>query len=116
MEQRYRAVLQVQAGMPVTEFAELFGVSRPAVHRWLACIATMACPVWPMARTARMRIRGRSTRRWRAAICEMRRAHPRWGQRRMLFELGRRGCSGPVPSLGHQCWSGTRSSARFGGC
>jgi hypothetical protein len=34
-----------------------------------------------------------------AAICELRRAHPRWGQRRLRFELGRRGCPGPVPSL-----------------
>lgn len=35
MEQRYRAVLQVRAGMPVIEAAEAFWVSRQAVHRWL---------------------------------------------------------------------------------
>jgi transposase len=34
-EQRYRAVLEVQAELPVTEVAERFGVSRHAVHRWL---------------------------------------------------------------------------------
>jgi transposase-like protein len=34
-EQRYRALLEVQAGAPVTEVAERFGVSRQAVHRWL---------------------------------------------------------------------------------
>ncbi|MFG2044426.1 helix-turn-helix domain-containing protein [Dactylosporangium sp. NPDC048998] len=34
-EQRYRAVLEVEAGAPVTEVAERFGVSRQAVHRWL---------------------------------------------------------------------------------
>ena len=34
-EQRYRAVLQVQAGVPVSEVADAFGVSRQAVHRWL---------------------------------------------------------------------------------
>jgi hypothetical protein len=34
-----------------------------------------------------------------AAICELRRAHPRWGQRRLAFELGRGDCPGPVPSL-----------------
>jgi transposase InsO family protein len=33
-EQRYRAVLEVGAGVPVTEVAERFGVSRQAVHRW----------------------------------------------------------------------------------
>jgi transposase len=32
--QRYRAVLEVQAGVPVIEVAERFGVSRQAVHRW----------------------------------------------------------------------------------
>jgi len=30
-EQRYRAVLEVQAGVPVTDVAERFGVSRQAV-------------------------------------------------------------------------------------
>jgi hypothetical protein len=34
-EQRYRAVLEVEAGVPVTEVAERFGVSRQAVHRWI---------------------------------------------------------------------------------
>jgi transposase InsO family protein len=34
-----------------------------------------------------------------AAICEMRRAHPRWGQRRIEFDLGRQGCPGPIPSV-----------------
>jgi len=34
-EQRYRAVLEVHAGVPVTEVAERFGVSRQVVHRWV---------------------------------------------------------------------------------
>ncbi len=34
-EQRYRAVLEVRAGSPVTDVADRFGVSRQAVHRWL---------------------------------------------------------------------------------
>jgi transposase InsO family protein len=33
-----------------------------------------------------------------AAVCETRRAHPRWGARRIEFELGRNGCPGRVPS------------------
>lgn len=33
-EQRYRVVLEVEAGVPVVEVAERFGVSRQAVHRW----------------------------------------------------------------------------------
>jgi hypothetical protein len=34
-----------------------------------------------------------------AAIGELRRTHPRWGQRRIAFELGRNGCPGPIPSV-----------------
>jgi len=34
-EQRCRAVLEVEAGVQVTEVAERFGVSRQAVHRWI---------------------------------------------------------------------------------
>jgi len=99
MEQRYRAVLQVQAGVPVTEVAETFAVSRQAVHRWLGWYRDEGLPG----------LADRSHRPhahpWQvdpaveAAICEMRRDHPRWGQRRLGFELGRQGCPGPVPSL-----------------
>ena len=35
VEQRYRAVLEVRAGVPVTEVAEQFRVSRQSVHSWL---------------------------------------------------------------------------------
>jgi hypothetical protein len=34
-EQRYRAVLEVMAGVPVTEVAERHGASRQSVHAWL---------------------------------------------------------------------------------
>jgi transposase InsO family protein len=98
-EQRYRAVLEVQAGVPVSEVAERFGVSRQAVHRWL---------VW----YRKEGLEGLIDRSHRphghpdqtspeveARICELRRAHPRWGQRRLAFELGRTDCPGPVPSL-----------------
>jgi transposase len=36
VEQRYRAVLGVLDGSPVTEVAERFGVARQTVHRWVA--------------------------------------------------------------------------------
>jgi hypothetical protein len=35
MEQRYRAVLEVEAGCPVTEVAARHGVSRQSVHAWV---------------------------------------------------------------------------------
>jgi transposase-like protein len=34
-EQRYRAVLEVLAGVPVTEAARRYGVSRQSVHSWV---------------------------------------------------------------------------------
>jgi transposase len=33
--QRYRAVLEVITGVPVTEVADRYGVSRQSVHAWL---------------------------------------------------------------------------------
>src|SRR5919112_2612577 len=98
-EQRYRAVLEVEAGVPVTEVAERFGVSRQAVHRWVGryrdegVAGLVDRSHRPGAHPARI------SPEVEAAICELRRAHPRWGQRTLRFELGRRGCPGPVPSL-----------------
>jgi transposase len=97
-EQRYRAVLEVQAGVPVTEVAERFGVSRQAVHRWVGWyrdegLAGLA------GRSSRPRSSpGQTAPEVEAAICELRRSHPRWGARRIEFELGRNGCPGRIPS------------------
>jgi transposase InsO family protein len=97
MEQRYRAVLEIEAGCPVTEVAARHGVSRQSVHAWvrrykaggLAALADRShrprsCPHQIAAAIE-------------AAVCEMRRAHPRWGPARLAFELGKRDIA-PVPS------------------
>ena len=98
-EQRYRAVLEVAAGVPVTEVAERFGVSRQAVHRWVGWYRDEG--LGGLADRSH-RPHGHPAQTGadvEAAICEMRRGHPRWGQRRIEFELGRNGCPGPVPSV-----------------
>jgi transposase InsO family protein len=90
-EQRYRAVLEVGAGVPVTEVAERYEVSRQSVHAWLR-------------RYRQEGIAGLEDRShqvhdhpWRIpagveeAICELRRGHPGWGPRRLVFEMDRRG-------------------------
>jgi len=98
-EQRYRAVLEVQAGVPVSEVAERFGVSRQAVHRWIGWYRKEGLEGL-VDRSDRPRGHPAQTSpEVEARICELRRAHPRWGQRRLQFELGRTGCPGPVPSL-----------------
>jgi transposase InsO family protein len=97
MEQRYRAVLEAEAGCPVTEIAARHGVSRQTVHAWvrrykaggLAALADRShrprsCPHQIPAEIE-------------AAVCELRRSHPRWGPARLAFELGKRDMA-PVPS------------------
>src|SRR3954471_20768722 len=95
-EQRYRAVLEVQGRVPVTEVAERFGVSRQAVHRWVRWYRDEGL----VDRSHRPHAHPAQTSpEVEAAICELRRNHPRWGQRRIEFELGRNGCPGPIPSV-----------------
>jgi transposase InsO family protein len=90
-EQRYRAVLEVGAGVPVTEVAERYGVSRQSVHTWLVR--------YRQEGVAGLEDRSHQVHDhpWRIPaaaeelICELRRGHPTWGPRRLVFEMGRRG-------------------------
>jgi transposase InsO family protein len=97
VEQRYRAVLDVAAGVPVTEVAARYEVSRQSVHSWVRRYQDGglgglmdrskrpdSCPHQMPAAVE-------------AVVCELRREHPRWGPRRIVHELGRAGVS-PVPS------------------
>jgi transposase InsO family protein len=90
-EQRYRAVLEAGIGVPVTEVAERYGVSRQSVHTWLLR--------YRQEGIAGLEDRSHQVHNhpWRIpaeveeAICELRRGHPKWGPRRLVFEMGRRG-------------------------
>jgi transposase InsO family protein len=97
VEQRYRAVLEVEAGCPVIEVAERYGVSRQTLHAWmrryrqdgLGGLADrshrpVSCPHQTAAEVE-------------ALVCELRRAHPRWGPARLAHELQRQGVEA-VPS------------------
>jgi len=98
VEQRYRAVLAVERGEPKMVVAAQFGVSRQTLHSWLA-------------RYGRDGLAGLVDRSHRplgcphqagpeveAAVCELRREHPRWGPLRLVHELARAGKVDPVPS------------------
>jgi len=98
VEQRYHAVMEVlSAGAPVVEVAARYGVSRKTVHAWirryrddgLGGLADRSHRPhhhpWQLAPDVE------------ASICELRRAHPRWGPRRLGHELARAGLA-PVPS------------------
>jgi transposase InsO family protein len=97
MEQRYHAVMEVVSGAPVTQVAGRYGVSRQAVHSWIAKYKTDGLAgladhshrprFQPLQLSADIE----------AMVCQLRGAHPRWGPRRLQFELGKAGVS-PVPS------------------
>jgi transposase InsO family protein len=97
VEQRYRVVLAVLAGESVTAVAAQAGVSRQSVHKWLARYrqdglgGLMDRPRRPQS------CPWQSPVEVEAAVCELRREHPRWGPRRLAHELGRSGME-PVPS------------------
>jgi transposase InsO family protein len=90
-EQRYRAVLEVMAGVPVTEVADRYGVSRQSVHAWLGRYRSEGPPGLE-DRTHKVRAHPwQIPAELEAAVCELRRAHRRWGPKRLVFEMGRRG-------------------------
>ena len=91
VEQRYRAVLEVAAGVPVTEVSERFGVSRQSVHAWvrryqqdgLAGLADRS----RRPKSSPAQVSGEVE----AVVCEMRREHARWGPVRIAHELSGQG-------------------------
>ena len=97
-EQRYQAVLAViKDGETVVSVAARFGVSRKTVHQWLS-------------RYEADGLEGLSDRSHRprssplqmpavveVALVDLRRRHPSWGPRRLVYELRRTGVE-PVPS------------------
>jgi transposase InsO family protein len=98
-EQRFNAVMEVlRDGLTVVEVADRYGVSRQTVHGWLGRYASggldaladrshrpHSCPQQMPAEVE-------------ARLCELRRHHPGWGQRRLAHELVRHGVD-PPPGL-----------------
>ena len=90
-EQRYRAVLEVLAKVPVIEVAERYVVSRQSVHTWLRRYRSEGPPGLE-DRSHKVRAHPwQIPAELESAICELRRAHRRWGPKRLVFEMGRRG-------------------------
>jgi transposase InsO family protein len=98
VEQRYRAVLAVQAGDRVVEVAARLGVSRQSVHTWLARYAEGGLEGLQDRSRRPLECPHQVSPAVEAVVCELRRAHPKWGPRRIEFELGRNGCPDRVPS------------------
>jgi transposase InsO family protein len=97
VEQRYHAVMEVLAGIPVVEVATRYRVSRQSVHTWVkryreGGLAGLADRSHRPKHSPRQ-IDGQIA----ALICELRRAHPSWGPRRLVHELARQEVT-PMPS------------------
>ena len=98
VEQRYQAVLAVISdGETVKDTAARFGVSRQTLHAWLAKYEAGGLENLAdgshRPRSCPHQMSGEAE----VAVAELRRAHPTWGPRRLVFELGKQGVE-PVPS------------------
>src|SRR5215475_1120862 len=88
---RYRAVLEVMVGAPATEVAERFGVSRQSVHAWLRRYREEG-PFGLADRSHKVHAHPwQIPAELESVICELRGAHRRWGPKRLVFEMVRRG-------------------------
>jgi transposase InsO family protein len=91
VEQRYTAVTEVLGGMPVTEVAARFGVSRQSVHGWLRRYQTDGLAGLEDRSHRPRSCPHQASVQVEAAVCELRRQHPGWGPLRLGHELQRRG-------------------------
>ncbi len=98
VEQRYQAVLMVASGARVTDVASRFGVSRQSVHNWIAAYRDAGLAGLDTKSRRPASCPWQAEPAVEAAVCEMRREHPKWGPVRIAFELGKHGCPGAVPS------------------
>ncbi|WP_445280709.1 IS481 family transposase [Streptomyces sp. DSM 118148] len=97
VEQRYHAVMEVAAGVPVTQVAARYGVSRQSVHSWVRKYEQSGLPGLADRSHRPESCPHRIAGEVEAVVCELRRRHPGWGPRRLVHELERRGVT-PVPS------------------
>jgi transposase InsO family protein len=99
-EQKYLAVMAVLTEeRSVTEVAQQWGVSRQSVHAWLRRYEDAGLPGLEPRSTRPRSCPHQMPGPVQALVLEMRRAHPGWGPRRILYELGRLDLGGgSVPS------------------
>ena len=98
-EQRFNAVMEVlRDGLTVIEVAERYGVSRQAVHSWLRRYASGGLDALADRSHRPRRCPHQMPAQVEARLCELRRRHPHWGQRRLAHELVRQGID-PPPGL-----------------
>ncbi|NYF09779.1 transposase-like protein [Leifsonia sp. AK011] len=97
-EQRYQAVLAViSGGATVTEVAARFGVSRKTIHVWLRRYEDGGLEALGDRSHRPLSVPHQMPAAVEIELASLRRAHPSWGPRRLVYELRRKGVE-PLPS------------------
>jgi transposase InsO family protein len=87
VEQRYQAVLEVLEGATVSGVARRFQVARQTVHVWLAHYATLGLAGLADKSSRPLSCPHQMSPEVEARIVAMRREHPGWGPRTILYWL-----------------------------
>ncbi len=104
VELRYQAVLEVVSqGASVTDVAVRFGVTRQTVHRWLRRYAARGLAGLADGTAKPLSCPHQMSAVVEARVVELRRLHPCWGPRTLLFRLEAEGWC--------RCRAGRRSIA-----
>ena len=82
----------------MTEVADRYGVSRQAVHSWLRRYTNGGLEALADRSHRPRHCPHQMPAAVEARLCELRRRHPHWGQRRLAHELARIGVD-PLPGL-----------------
>jgi len=96
VEQRTKAVYEVLDGASVTEVARRYGVCRQTVHEWLRKYANEGFSALVDKASKPENCPHQMPAVVEARVVEMRRAHPGWGPRTILYWLAAEGVD-PVP-------------------
>src|SRR4051812_1255098 len=97
VEQRYQAVLEVlNEGASVTDVARRYGVARQTVHGWLKTYALEGLGGLADRSSRPLSCPHQMPPQVEARVVALRREHPGWGSRTILYWLGREGIS-PLP-------------------
>ena len=96
VEQRYKAVCEVLDGATVVDVARRNGVARQTVHDWLRAYAHQGLGGLADRSSRPATCPHQMPAAVEARILELRRAHPAWGPRRILHQLGLEGVD-PLP-------------------
>lgn len=82
---------EVLGGSPIGEVAERYGTTRQSLHAWRKPFEAEGMPGLADRYRRLKSSPSRVDAEVESLVCRLRREHPRWGARRISFELSQRG-------------------------